>query len=414
MRFISAIRWILVAAIVVVLATPALATTIGGRMIVEVDGESMTPTYQVGDLILIREPAETDLQVGAVVTAVDGNGDMYTHRIIELNADGTVKLQGDGNSAADPGTVGLENLRGVVELHLGQPWAALILQLQQWPLRICLLAVILGLALIPLARTRSAGPAAAPSPIAAPEPVTTTPPAETRSGRRRAQRAARAAKTAPAGSHAASRSELRRRARTAARAADAAGDEAPVFRSTYSAPAATTVIDTVADRATDPMRWAASEPVPVAATVSASAPVVAALDAALFAPVAAVVGARPATTALPAVTIDEVDDVDAVDDVANVVPGALPGYAITVVDGPDGQPRVRISVDLDSLALAAALAVAAPGPVDRSVAPTAAPVAVVPRSAGAEHVTAGVIPPLSFSPERGRRARSRHGRRRAS
>lgn len=463
MRTISIVRWIIVGVLTLALAIPALAVSVGGRLIVEVDGESMTPTYQVGDVILVREPSASDLVVGNVVTAIDGNGDYYTHRILTVNDDGSVSLKGDGNSAADPGTVSLEQLRGVVEMHLGQPWAMLVIQLQQWPLRICLLAVILGFALLPL-RSRRGRPvvaaAAAPTAPHAPAAPTLAPVAAAPSapavaaspsapslrprgrsgGRRSAASAPVSPRTRSRSAHADNAGAGRRSGILgmfgAKSAAQSEEPETIAFRSSYSAAQPTSSVEVtpaaaIGGESSGPgydSGLPQTGPVPLVSGGMTSI----AVPSSPFSPHSAALVAGQSGSAVAAaefVLDSDLDDIDAVDDIANLVDlpegvavgagvGSSSGYSITVVDGADGQPRVRISLDLDSSALAAALAVAAPAPSSASVVPTTVAPATafaVPASSASQHAAAGLAPVLGYSsssdvaPMR----RPRHGRRRA-
>ncbi len=52
-RIASALRWMVVAALLILLVVPAVITLIGGSRFVVVDGGSMRPTYQYGDVLLI-------------------------------------------------------------------------------------------------------------------------------------------------------------------------------------------------------------------------------------------------------------------------------------------------------------------------------------------------------------------------
>lgn len=165
MRVMNVVRWVAVSILILVLAAPAAAVYLGGRTIVEVEGESMKPTYEVGDVVIIRPAIPSDLIAGTVVTAISPEKTLYTHRIESVDSTGRMQLKGDGNVASDPGTVKASQIEGVVIHHLDQPWAGLLIQLQQWPLRICMLVVIIGFALMPLgsshggrARSRSRAP----------------------------------------------------------------------------------------------------------------------------------------------------------------------------------------------------------------------------------------------------------------
>ena len=84
-------------------------------------------SFKAGDVIFIwRHPDAENLKVGDVITfwEVDNNGKPMkdklptTHRISQVNDDGTYKTWGDGNNAEDIRDVKPENVVGVVLFHI--------------------------------------------------------------------------------------------------------------------------------------------------------------------------------------------------------------------------------------------------------------------------------------------------------
>ncbi|MGH8913756.1 MAG: signal peptidase I [Acidimicrobiia bacterium] len=66
--------------------------------VLAVDGGSMEPTINRGDLMVITRPGT--VEVGDIaVFQVDGR--LVTHRVVDIEADGTLVTQGDANPAPD-------------------------------------------------------------------------------------------------------------------------------------------------------------------------------------------------------------------------------------------------------------------------------------------------------------------------
>ncbi len=151
MRTLSFARWGIVGALLTLLIAPAAITLITGTQLVVVDGKSMAPTYQFGDLVLIGSPTPDDFLPDHVVTVGRPDGSMYTHRIQEISG-GKALLKGDGNSAADPDTIAFDQLVGAVRGHIGGPLAAVLSYAQTTPARISLAVLILALVFLPLER----------------------------------------------------------------------------------------------------------------------------------------------------------------------------------------------------------------------------------------------------------------------
>lgn len=151
---LNLLRWAAVTLLIAVLAVPAVFVELSGRTIVEVDGQSMEPAYSLRDVVAIREPVASDFTPGTVVTVLDSNDSRYTHRIVDIDPDGMLILKGDNNQTNDPAPVDPATVVGVVDGHLTGAWATFAMQLQSWPLRACLLVMIVGLVFLPVRTDR--------------------------------------------------------------------------------------------------------------------------------------------------------------------------------------------------------------------------------------------------------------------
>ncbi len=94
---------------------------------------SMEPTYDPGDVVVVRPTDADDLQIGDVVTfqPESGNPDLTTHRVVAVvltDQGRAYTTQGDANDAVDPAPVMPAQVRGTVwysvplvghRLHLG-------------------------------------------------------------------------------------------------------------------------------------------------------------------------------------------------------------------------------------------------------------------------------------------------------
>ena len=96
-------------------------TALGGTAsYVVVQGESMEPTYEDGDLVLVRE-ADTYSEGDIIAFRAGGTFDDPTriiHRIIGDSGRGTFKTQGDNREDVDPWTPGPDDIIGKAALHI--------------------------------------------------------------------------------------------------------------------------------------------------------------------------------------------------------------------------------------------------------------------------------------------------------
>jgi signal peptidase len=79
----------------------AYGTVVDNRWykIVAVDGGSMRPTLEVGDAIVITRPPHRVERGMVLVLEVDGQ--VVTHRVVEVRDDGSFTTQGDANRSRD-------------------------------------------------------------------------------------------------------------------------------------------------------------------------------------------------------------------------------------------------------------------------------------------------------------------------
>ncbi len=111
--------------------------SIGGVFPMIVLTDSMSGTFESGDLIICKEIDPNKIVVGDVITYFDpdsSNSAVVTHRVIELTTDRDGGLafitQGDANNIADPTAIPDENLIGIyVDIRIpGMGRVALFMQ----------------------------------------------------------------------------------------------------------------------------------------------------------------------------------------------------------------------------------------------------------------------------------------------
>ncbi len=71
--------------------------------IVAVESNSMVPTFQKGDILILQGIPQEQLQVDDIIVFSPPNQDTpIVHRIIKINADGTFQTKGDANNGQLP------------------------------------------------------------------------------------------------------------------------------------------------------------------------------------------------------------------------------------------------------------------------------------------------------------------------
>lgn len=88
-----------------VLIVPLAIRLFTGGFYMTVQGTSMTPTYQLGDVLLVRPTTPAAVRIGDVVIArfagTTGTESLYVHRVT-AHAPNAWTLRGDHNKLADP------------------------------------------------------------------------------------------------------------------------------------------------------------------------------------------------------------------------------------------------------------------------------------------------------------------------
>lgn len=88
-----------------VLVAPLVVRLASGGFYMTVTGTSMKPTYEVGDVLLVRPTVPASVHIGDIVVArfagSTGHKSLYVHRVV-ARGDDSWTLRGDNNKQADP------------------------------------------------------------------------------------------------------------------------------------------------------------------------------------------------------------------------------------------------------------------------------------------------------------------------
>jgi signal peptidase len=116
---LSILCWFYLSVVAFLFAWVVVVWTVVGWKPMVVTTGSMQPAINPGDIVLSAPPEDdVRLDAGTVITFEDPNrpGELITHRIDEINPDGTYATRGDANSSADSYEVEPEELTGVGRL----------------------------------------------------------------------------------------------------------------------------------------------------------------------------------------------------------------------------------------------------------------------------------------------------------
>lgn len=118
-KIFNIITWLLVAA-AVLLALLLVGVRLFGYTPYAILSPSMTPNYQVGDLVYAKKIAPADIQIGDPITFVaDEKLTVVTHRVVEIDSEnGCVYTKGDANDTRDGNPVYYENVLGRVSFSI--------------------------------------------------------------------------------------------------------------------------------------------------------------------------------------------------------------------------------------------------------------------------------------------------------
>jgi len=124
----------------------------GSTRLVIVSGQSMEPTYDLGDIVIARDG--TDYGVGDIVVFAvpegEAKGLLVIHRIVGVDDNGNFATQGDNRESPDQWLLTKDDIVGTPLVHIPKG-GLLVRAVQQW----YVLAVILGLLAIVLVWPRS-------------------------------------------------------------------------------------------------------------------------------------------------------------------------------------------------------------------------------------------------------------------
>lgn len=156
---------VLAALLLVVLALPLIWKLTTGDFYLTVTGRSMSPTLEIGDLLVVRQPTGDELtRVGTIVVVTLNSGaegaTRYVHRVVEP-VEGGAWLRGDANDGRDPRPVSQDAVLGTPRAVLAGDAARAFEFVRSVPGRIVLGGVALGLLMLPVGR-RPAHPAHSP------------------------------------------------------------------------------------------------------------------------------------------------------------------------------------------------------------------------------------------------------------
>lgn len=152
MRAFDLARWVAFAALLLVLVVPAAGLSVGNRLLVEVDPSISIAGYAIGDAAVARPATASDLTPGRVVAVTTASREVALRQIEWVQSSGRIRLEQAPLAAEEMRVVNPGRIVGVLEFHLRQPSAGWLLQSQKWPMRICVVVVIIGLALMPLGK----------------------------------------------------------------------------------------------------------------------------------------------------------------------------------------------------------------------------------------------------------------------
>lgn len=141
-------KQILATALLVAVVAPfviyAVPQVIGASQAYVVLSDSMSPSIQGGDVVVVDGAQPGEIETGDVITYESPGGDqLVTHRVVELvQQDGQTELRtkGDANEEADQQLVAPSAVVGTVWFHI--PWIGYVIQFGSSGLGTLLLVVV--------------------------------------------------------------------------------------------------------------------------------------------------------------------------------------------------------------------------------------------------------------------------------
>lgn len=143
-------RYSITAILICIIAIPQAMPLLGFRLI-EIQGKSMAPIYEMGDLLLTTKPQGDEPQLGQILV-VGNPPDIYTHRVVEVHHNGaTVKarLQGDANSVPDPFLIEKQDIYAIPVKHYSNATAIFLKFITSRVGVLLIISAIIALVFIP-------------------------------------------------------------------------------------------------------------------------------------------------------------------------------------------------------------------------------------------------------------------------
>ena len=141
---------VLAVAVLLPVATFAVAALLLGWKLQPVRSASMEPTYAVGSLLVVEPVDASQVRPGMAVTYADpvGGDRLVTHRVVQRAPGERVAFltQGDANTFLDPLPVPAREIRGRVRSHV--PAMGTVLHALRWPRNALVLVGLPALVLV--------------------------------------------------------------------------------------------------------------------------------------------------------------------------------------------------------------------------------------------------------------------------
>lgn len=139
--------WLPVAAVTVSLLLPVAVfvvwSALTGHRLEAVRSGSMTPTYSVGSMLVVKTVDPSDVRVGMPLSFITTDGStIETHRVIQVLTDKnglSFRTKGDANLVPDPDPVPASAVRGSVNWSV--PYIGELMLWLRWPRGFLLLVV---------------------------------------------------------------------------------------------------------------------------------------------------------------------------------------------------------------------------------------------------------------------------------
>ena len=117
-KICNILSYILIICLLIIAGLLFVPRILGYEVLAVVSG-SMEPTISVGSLVYAKDIDFSDYKVGDIVTYRLSDETLVTHRVVEVNSDGTeLTMKGDANQTNDGIKVNDSNVVGKVMYHL--------------------------------------------------------------------------------------------------------------------------------------------------------------------------------------------------------------------------------------------------------------------------------------------------------